>query len=188
MRKNKEFINPRKERKTNEQNIKPSSSAKAIYSVVEKYSVNENILFITPVKREQHWWKLFICHASVLTGGEMFTDFSQKMPAPLCLFCYELLVINRLSTTPLKLPWLVSMSITQFPSFKDPDSHCKKKKKKKKTALFTCLYAGLWLPALLKWFFEYNLQILFCFLLQKHIRGNGILQKLMLMYTVGSSW
>lgn len=55
MRKNKEFINPRKERKTNEQNIKPSSSAKAIYSVVEKYSVNENILFITPVKREQHW-------------------------------------------------------------------------------------------------------------------------------------
>lgn len=50
--KTKEFTTPRKGEKINEENIKPSSSAKAIYTVVEKYFVNENILFITPVKRE----------------------------------------------------------------------------------------------------------------------------------------
>lgn len=52
--KTKEFTTPRKREKINEQNIKPSPSAKAIYTMVEKYFVSENIPFITPVKREQH--------------------------------------------------------------------------------------------------------------------------------------
>lgn len=52
--KKKEFIASWKGEKINEQNIKQSPSEKVIYTVVEKYFVNENILFITPVKREQH--------------------------------------------------------------------------------------------------------------------------------------
>lgn len=47
----KELTTPRKREKINENNVKPKPSAKAIYTTVEKYFVNENILFITPVKR-----------------------------------------------------------------------------------------------------------------------------------------
>ena len=50
--KTREFTTPRKGEKINEQNIKPSPSAKAIYTVLKKYFVSENILFITPVKKE----------------------------------------------------------------------------------------------------------------------------------------
>lgn len=49
--KTQEFTIPRKGEKINEQNIKPSHNAKAIYTMVEKYFVNENILFITLVKK-----------------------------------------------------------------------------------------------------------------------------------------
>jgi hypothetical protein len=80
--------------------------------VFEYYFANENILFMTLVKQRTTLEKLFICNALVLSGDSLW--ISLTIPAPLCLACKKLLVINRLLTFLLKPKTALNLNTFQI--------------------------------------------------------------------------